>query len=102
MEFCEGGEVMVKAMKDDLGMGLVELGESCGFVQEVQEEVAALWCVTSCAYVCKNHYLLVGFAKTRLRVHKGREVNGMEWNDHKGMEWNEMYLSKGKELNRIK
>ena len=51
MEFCEGGEVMVKAMKDDLGMGLVELGESCGFVQEVQEEVAALWCVTSCAYV---------------------------------------------------
>ena len=24
---------MVKAMEDDLGMGLVELGESCGFVQ---------------------------------------------------------------------
>ena len=44
----------------------------------------------------------MGFAKTRLRVHKGREVNGMEWIDHKGMEWNEMYLSKGNELNRIK
>ena len=23
-------------------------------------------------------------------VHKGREGNGMEWNDHKGMEWNGM------------
>ena len=53
-EFCDGGEVVVKAMEDDLGVGLVELGESCGFVQEVQEEVAASWCVTSCAYVCKK------------------------------------------------
>ena len=30
-----GGEVVVKAMEDDLGVGLVELGESCGLVQEV-------------------------------------------------------------------
>ena len=40
-------------------------------------------------------------------VHKGREGNGMEWNDHKGMEmnrmeWNGIYLSKGKEWNRNK
>lgn len=34
-EFCEGGEVVAKAMEDDLGVGLVELGESCGLVQEV-------------------------------------------------------------------
>ena len=28
--------------------------------------------------------------RLRLGVHKGREENGMEWNDHKGMEINEI------------
>ena len=35
--------------------------------------------------------------RLRFGVHKGREWNGMEWNDHKRMERNGMYLNKGKE-----
>ena len=40
----------------------------------------------------------------RLGVHKGREGNGMEWNDHKGMErngmeWNVFKQEKGMEKN---
>ena len=37
------------------------------------------------------------YLRLRLGVHKG-----MKWNDHKGIEGNGMYLSEGKEWNRIK
>ena len=42
-----------------------------------------------------------------LRVYKGRELNGIKWNDHKGMEmnwmeWNVFKWGKGMEWNWIK
>jgi hypothetical protein len=56
-EFGEGGKVVVEAMENDLGVGLGDVRESGGLVQEVKEEVAASYCITSTAYVCTNHYL---------------------------------------------
>jgi hypothetical protein len=60
-ELGEGGEVVVEAVEDDLGVGLREVGETSGLVEEVQEEVAAAWCTTGRRYVSANHYLYVGF-----------------------------------------
>jgi len=47
--------------------------------------------------------LVIGLVSFRLHlgVHKGREGNGIEYNDHKGMEMNEMYLSKRNEWKRM-
>lgn len=56
-EFGEGGKVVVLAVEDDLGVGLREVGESGGLVEEVQEEGPAAWCTTSRRYVSANHYL---------------------------------------------
>jgi hypothetical protein len=60
-ELSKGGEVVVEAVEDDLGVGLREVGESGSLVQEVQEEVAAAWCTIGRRYVSANHYLSVGF-----------------------------------------
>ena len=60
-ELSKGGEVVVEAVEDDLGVGLREVGESGSLVQEVQEEVAAAWCTAGRRYVSANHYLSVGF-----------------------------------------
>lgn len=60
-ELSKGGEVVVEAVEGDLGVGLREVGESGGLVQEVQEAVAAAWCTTGRRYASANHYLSVGF-----------------------------------------
>lgn len=58
-EFGEGGEVVVQAVEDDLGVGLRELGERGGLVEDVQEEVAVARCTRSRGYVSANHYLCI-------------------------------------------
>ena len=45
----------------------------------------------------KRVVIFPSIIRFRLGVHKGRELNEMKWNDHKGMEMNGMFLSKGNE-----